>query len=109
KKATAELDKARILVEAGAAPRSSLDQAERALTEAQDDVVISHVLYGKFNIEDLTQEQADQMVAAAGRQLDREKERLEGVRKLIDQGVTARTALAPALEDLQARQKTLDL
>jgi hypothetical protein len=60
-------------------------------------------------VEDLTVEQADEMVAAARRQVDREKEKLESTRKLVDSGVVARAALTPALEDLEARRKTLDL
>jgi hypothetical protein len=108
-RATEELDKLRVLVEAGAAPRASLEQAQRALTEAQDDLVVAHTLYGKLNVEDLTVEQADEMVAAARRQLDREKEKLESIRKLVDSGVVARAALTLGLEDLEARQKTLDL
>jgi hypothetical protein len=49
------------------------------------------------------------MVAAARRQVDRDKERLESTRKLVDQGVVARSALTPLLEDVDARRKTLDL
>ena len=109
RRATEELEKVRALVAAGAAPRASLESAERALTEAQDDVIVAHTLYGKIGVEDLTEEQANDMVAAARRQLDREKLRLEAVRKLVDQGVTARAALIPVLEDLESRRKPLNL
>lgn len=109
RRATEELEKVRALVAAGAAPRASLESAERAFAEAQDDVVVAHTLYGKIGVEDLSEEQATDMVAAARRQLDREKLRLEAVRKLVDQGVAARAALTPVLDDLESRRKTLNL
>ena len=109
RRATEELEKTRALVAAGAAPRASLEPAERALVEAQDDVIVAHTLYGKIGVENLTEEQATDMVAAARRQLDREKLRLEGVQKLVDAGVAARSALKPVMEDLESRRQTLDL
>ncbi len=109
RRATEELEKVRALVAAGAAPRASLALAERELAEAQDEVVVADTLYGKVGVEDLSEEQAADMVAAARRQLDREKLRIEAVRKLVDQGVAARAALTPLLEDLESRRKTLDL
>ncbi len=109
RRATEELEKVRALVAAGAAPRASLALAERELAEAQDEVVVAYTLYGKVGVEDLSEEQAGDMVAAARRQLEREKLRIEAVRKLVDQGVAARAALTPLLEDLESRRKTLDL
>ncbi len=108
-RAREELVKVQQLFDAGAAPKSRLDQSRRALTEAQDDVIVAHILYGRIPIEDLTPEQANDMVAAARRQFDRQKERLENIQKLVDQGVAARASLTPALEDLDARRKTVDL
>ncbi len=109
RRATGELERVRTLVAAGAAPRASLEPVERALTAAQDDMIVAHTLYGKIGVEDLTEEQAGNMVSAARRQVEREKARLEAVRKLVDQGVAARAALMPVLEDLESRRKTLDL
>jgi hypothetical protein len=108
-RASHELEKAKMLVEAGAMPRASLDQAQRALIEAQDDVVLAQTLYGKIGVEDLTKEQADRMVAAARRQVDRENEKLEQARKLVGEGVAPRTTLLQPLEDLKTRQTTLNL
>jgi hypothetical protein len=108
-RATLELEKTKLLVEAGAMPRVSLEQAQRSLAEAQDDLVLAQSLYGKLGVEDLTQEQADRMVASARRHLDREKEKLERAKKLVDDGVAARTSLTPLLENMDASRKTLDL
>lgn len=60
-------------------------------------------------MEEWTGEQASNMVSAARRLVDRETLRLESLQKLVNQGVAARTALAPVLEDLASRRKTLDL
>ncbi|MEO8131313.1 MAG: hypothetical protein ABJF23_21520 [Bryobacteraceae bacterium] len=109
RRAVEELDRTRAMVTAGAAPRASLETAERAVAEAQDDVIVAHTLYGKIGVEDLTEEQAGDMVAAARRQLEREKLRLDDIRKLVDAGVTARSALTPVLEDLESRRLTLNL
>ena len=109
RRATEELEKVRVLVAAGAAPRARLEAVERDLAGAQDDLVVAHALYGKVGVEDWTGEQASNMVSAARRQMDRETLRLESLQKLVDQGVAARTALAPVLEDLANRRKTLDL
>jgi hypothetical protein len=108
-RATQELDKTKALVEAGALPRASIDQALLALTEAQADLVLAQALYGKPGLEDLTQEQADRMVEAARRQFDREKEKLERAKKLVEEGVAARITLTPLLENVDASRKTLDL
>ena len=108
-RATAELDRVKKLVDAGAAPRVSLEQAQRALTETQDDVVVAQTLYGKVGVEEMDELQAREMVAAARRQVDRETSRLESLQKLVDQGVAARADMAPLRDDLQFRQKTLDL
>ena len=98
-----------MLVAAGAAPRARLETVERDLAGAQDDLIVAHALYGKVGVEEWTGEQASNMVSAARRLVDRETLRLESLQKLVNQGVAARTALAPVLEDLASRRKTLDL
>lgn len=104
-----EVERIQTLVEAGAAPRAALDRARQELTQAQDEVILKQTLYGTLTAEDLTSEQAAQMVEAAQRQLDRQKEKLDAARKLVDQGVAARTSLTPFIEDFDARARTVDL
>jgi len=104
-----EMERIGGLVEQGALPRSNLSQLEAMLEEAKDDEVLSHTLYGKLTIEDLTKEQAGEMVGAAQRQIERQAERMKTAKTLVDQGVAARTTLTPYLEELESRRKTLDL
>jgi hypothetical protein len=108
-RAEQEVARIRGLVEAGAMPRSSLESAETALAEAQDEVVLSERLYGKTSLNELTDDAAQGMVKAAERQLARQQERIDALKKLIDEGVKPRTELTPLLEELDRRRQTLGL
>ena len=71
-RARGEIDRVRALVEAGAAPRLELERAEAQLRDAEDAAFLRTTLYGA----DLTEAQADDMIAAANRRLERRKPRL---------------------------------
>jgi hypothetical protein len=108
-RAEQEVARIRNLVEAGAMPRSSLETAETALAEARDEVVLSERLYGKTSLNELTGDAAEGMVKAAERQLVRQQERIDALKKLIDEGVKPRTELTPLLEELDRRRQALGL
>jgi hypothetical protein len=101
RRAEAEAERVRQLVEAGAMPRVALVKAEAALTEAKDLAVLDSTLYGRIAVEDLTEEQADAMVAAAQRNWTRQQEKFDHARKLVDAGVTPRTSLEPLELEVQ--------
>src|SRR5262245_36797029 len=67
--ARASIEKLRALVAAGAAPRAQLDKAEDQLADAEDVAYLRRSLYGQ----ELTEDQSDEMVAAAKRRLERRK------------------------------------
>lgn len=104
-----EYDRQKALVEAGAAPRASLQKLELALADAQDDQILRETLYGTLSVQDLTPEQAEKMVTAAQRQVDRQKVRVEEAQKLADLGVTPRTSVTPLVEELDQRNRALSL
>jgi hypothetical protein len=104
-----QAERIRSLVEAGAAPKARLQEAEQFLAEAQDEQILRQTLYGKLGVEDLTSDQTSQMVAAAQRELDREQAKLQRMQALVEQGVAARTDLTPILTEVDARHRTLDL
>lgn len=108
-KARAQRDRVRALVEAGALPRNALDEAERHLEEAADEVVLDRTLYGPLALEDLTEGQAEEMVAAAERLLERAQQRLDRLRRLVEEGAVPATSLERPLEELARRRQTLDL
>jgi hypothetical protein len=104
-RAQAGIEKLRQLVEAGAAPRAELEQAEQALADARDFSFLRQTLYGT----DLTESQAGDMIRAAGRRLDRRKQALEHARGLVALGVASQASLGTFLEALDWAQKEYDL
>src|SRR5450432_4103765 len=104
-RAKAGIERLRSLVEAGVAPRAQLVQAEAAMADAEDAALLRRTVYGN----DLTDDQADEMLAAAGRRLERRKQALEDARKLVDSGVASLLSLTPLLEELDMARKEQDL
>src|SRR6266481_1176262 len=94
-RAKAGIEKLRALVEAGAMPRKQLEKAEDAIADAEDAALLRKTLY----VQDLTAEQADDMMAAAGRRLDRRKTAYNQQKKLVDAGVVPTQSLNPFLQD----------
>src|SRR5215467_14252666 len=104
-RARAEIERLRRLVDAGAIPRIQLEKAETAMADAQDAAVLRRTIYGQ----DLTVEQADEMIAAAERRFDRRKQAFDDARKLVDAGVQAQVSLTSSMDDLELARKELAL
>ena len=104
-RAKAGIERLRSLVEAGVAPRTQLVQAEAAIADAEDAALLRRTVYGN----ELSDDQADDMLAAAARRLDRRKLALAEGRKLVDGGVASLLSLTPLLEELDSARKELDL
>ncbi|MBC7927655.1 MAG: hypothetical protein H7039_18565 [Bryobacteraceae bacterium] len=104
-----EVDRLRAMAEAGAIPRARLEQAQAELADSRDNMILRRSLYGSVRVEDFTPEQADQMVEAAQRLVDRQSDRFESSKTLVREGVMARANLVAMLEDLEFRRKALDL
>lgn len=108
-RAESNLSRIRALVEAGAMPKTALDRAEADIADARDEAVLSETLYGKATVQDLSNDQAANMLKAAQNQVERQLARVEDMRKLADGGVIARTEMTPLVEELDRRRRTLDL
>jgi len=104
-RARAGIERLRTLVEAGVAPRAQLAQAEAAIADAEDAALLRRTVYGN----ELSEDQAGEMLAAAARRLDRRQQALADGRKLVDGGVASLASLTPLLEELDAARKELDL
>jgi hypothetical protein len=104
-RARVDIEKMRGLVEAGALPRAQLERAEDALGDAQDMAVLRRTMYSQ----DLTEEQAGEMLAAAQRRLDRRGKQLEKARRQVEAGVTAPAELAALVEEADYARKEYDL
>jgi hypothetical protein len=104
-RAKAGIERLRSLVEAGVVPPVQLAHAEAALADAEDEALLRRTVYGN----ELTDEQVDEMLAAAGRRVDRRTQALEEGRKLVDGGAASLLSLSPLLEELDAARKERDL
>jgi len=107
--ASREAERISSLVEAGALPRTRLAQAQDQIADLQDELILQRTLYGPATVQNLTEQQAEEMIAAAQRRIDRQKARIEDTQKLIDSGILARNALEPLEQDLTLRETALDL
>src|SRR5262249_26042621 len=79
--------------------------AEQALADAEDFAFLRKTLYGA----DLTEDQLDTMVAAAGRRLERRKQAVASAQKLIDMGVASQASMGTFLEAQDWARKEYDL
>jgi hypothetical protein len=104
-RAQAGIERLRALVEAGAVPAAQLRQAEEALADARDLAILRRTMYAR----DLAGDQADEMIAAAKRRLDRRQKQLDRMRGMVDAGVAARIELGTFLEEVDYARKEYDL
>ena len=103
--ARSAIEKMRALVAAGALPRNQLEKAEDHMADAQDSAFLRKTIYGT----DLTAEQSDEMIAAAGRRLDRREKAFDEARKLVDSGVASEVSLSTSMDELRMAKKEYDL
>jgi hypothetical protein len=99
--ARADLAKVQTLVAAGALPRARLAKAEAALADARDAAFLSRTAYGQ----DLTVDQADEMIATANRRLERRQHALDEAGSLVAAGAAPTISLQPFLEDLERERQ----
>ncbi len=104
-RAQIELNRIRAMVETGALPRVQLQKAAAAVADAQDAATIRKNIYNQ----DLTQDQADDLVAAAARRFERRKKAFDDAKNLVDLGVMPSQSLASPLEEMDFARKEYDL
>ncbi len=97
------------LVESGALPRARLEEARQKLADAQDEQILQRSLYGGVPLQSLTAEQSQEMVAAAARRLDRQKQAIATMQNLVDSGMVARSSLDSLKTELAFRETTYSL
>jgi hypothetical protein len=104
-----EVTRIKALVEQGTLPKSLLEEAEAKLDDARDQEILSETLYGPARLQDMTQQQAADMVAAAQRRVDRQSRIVTERQKLLDEGIISRSEFASFENELDARQRVLNL
>lgn len=108
-RAQKELDRVKQLVEEGTLPKSHLAHAQLQLDDTKDEVILAETLYGSTPVADFTTKEADEMLLAAQRRVDRESAVVEDRRKLLDTGVIARSEFDSLCDELEARKRVLAL
>jgi hypothetical protein len=103
-RARANLENVERLVISGALPRLRLDQAKENLEDATDIAILHQTLYGK----ELTIDQADEMISAAQRRVDRKKRALTAMKDLLDRGIISKSEMSTYTEDADRANHELD-
>ena len=79
------------------------------MADAQDELTLAETLYSPARLQDTTPQQADEMVAAATRRVDRAAAKMEERHKLLDMGIISQSEMASVKSELYSRQLVLDL
>ena len=103
-RAQANLENVERLVISGVLPRLRLDQAKENLEDAHDIAILHQTLYGK----ELTIDQADEMIAAAQRRVDRKHNAQVEMQKLLNQGIISKAEMTGYSDDLDRATHELD-
>ena len=103
------LDRTKELVDMGALAKLKLTEAEQNLADAKDDAVLAHTLYSDLAAKNWSDQLAADGIAAAERRVARQQERIDEMRKLVDQGFIASSAIDPLRQELSTRQIRLNL
>jgi len=104
-KAKERLAQIQKLMDAGAASRAQLAEAQEAIADAEDAVILRKTIYGQ----DLTDAQSEEMIAAASRRYERRKQAFDKAKKLVDQGVATEAWLNTYLEEMYFARKECEL
>ena len=108
-RAQADFERIQSLAADGTLPKARLEQAKEDLADAQDSEILSETLYSSGRLQDMTPERASEMVEAAQRRVARQQKIVDQRTAFLDQGIIAKADLAGAQEELQSRQRVLDL
>ena len=103
--AKAELAKMQSLVDSGALPRASLAKAEEAVADARDASFLRRTAYGQ----ELNADQAEEMVAAANRRLERRQKAVDEATRLVAAGAAPTASLKPLADDLEEERQECTL
>jgi hypothetical protein len=104
-RAQIELNRIRAMVETGGLPRAQIQKAEQAVADAEDAVTIRKSIYSQ----DFTEDQGNELVAAATRRFERREKAFDDARKLVDAGIMPAQSLTNLLEEMDFARKQCEL
>ncbi len=103
-----DLNRVREQAAAGLVPAIKVAEAQQALDDASDEDTLDRTLYAHLAVEDLTEQQANDMVAAAERRIERVSAKLDKGKQLIAAGVAEPYLYADVESELARRKEVLD-
>ncbi|WP_238325836.1 Atg14 domain-containing protein [Bryobacter aggregatus] len=108
-KAKQDLARLRELATIGAVSRARLLQAEDALGDAQDEDTLHRLLYGSVGVEQLSEGQTQELLAAAQRRVERVAKTYGNLTDLVQQGVIPKSHIEDLELQLKDRRLALQL
>jgi hypothetical protein len=108
-KARQEVERLKELAAIGAVSRARLEQAQEKLADARDEETLRRLVYGSIGVESLSEQQARDIVDAAGRRVERIARQYQSQATLVEQGVLPRGHLEELEQQLADRRLGLQL
>jgi hypothetical protein len=78
-----EVERVEWLIKTGALAPAKIAEAQENLEDATDQAVLERTLYGRIGIEEFTEQQATDMLAAAQRRVDRQQKKVSKINQMI--------------------------
>ena len=88
-------------------PRAKLDELRAQLADLEDQALLTRTLYGLRTPDSMTEEEGNEMLAAAQRRVERARGTFEERKRLLDSGAIARVDFESASRELEDRQRIL--
>lgn len=104
-RARLEVERLKGLEQMGMVAPAQVTKAEEAVAEVRDKVLLRTAITEP----DLTEQKADDLVAAAGRQFDRRKKAYDDARKMVDTGLAPQLSLDTLIQDLDFARRQCEL
>jgi len=102
------LDRVREQVAAGLAPAARIEDARQELEDASDEDSLDRTLYGHLEIEELSEQQATDMVGAAERRVSRVQQKVDRGKQLVAAGVAEPYLFTDIETELKLRKQVLE-
>lgn len=101
-----EIERVQWLVNTGALPPVKIAEAQKNLDDAMDEAVLERTLYG--HIEEASEEQASEMVAAAQRRVDRQQKKVSRINQMIAMDLVPPGDRVDLEKELSSREDALE-
>ncbi|MGH9585151.1 MAG: hypothetical protein ACRD4O_19710 [Bryobacteraceae bacterium] len=109
KSAEKNVERVKALAAEGTLAADDLAKANARLADAQDEETLARTLYSGRSAQDMTTEEAQAMIAAARRRVDRQAELVDSQKKLRGKRILPRSKFAALEAELETRRRVFQL